>query len=164
MKTALGFIALYLVLAGCLAAQGQKPVAKLDRGDAAATAAAFLRAYAAKDLPAMAELANDDNRRIIQELKAQGESHPRWRSVFAGGRWDAVSTWKGNLGETRYFERTVLEKRKAEAEVHFAEALTPGKIVVVTLTWEAGKWCFEDINYPRREAFEQGSKSRPAMP
>jgi hypothetical protein len=164
MKPASFFAVWLIVLVSCLAAPGQKPVAQLDRGDAAATAAAFLRAYAAKDLSAMSELANDDNRKIIQELKAQGESHPRWRSVFGGGRWDAVSSWKGNLGETRYFERTVLEKKKAEAEVHFAEASTPGKLVVVTLTWEAGKWCFEDINFPRRETFEQGSKSRPAMP
>jgi len=164
MKTAFSVAASFIVLVSCMPSLGQKAIAKLDRGDAPATAAAFLRAYAAKDLLAMAELANDDNRQIIQELKAQGESHPRWRSVFAGSRWDAVSNWKGNLGETRYFERTVLEKKKAEAEVQFAEASTPGKLVVVTLTWEAGKWCFEDINFPRKETFEQGNKSRPAMP
>jgi hypothetical protein len=129
-----------------------------DRNDAAATAAAVLKAYAAKDLPAMAELSTADNRRIIQELIAQGENHPRWRSIFSGGRWQAVSNWKGDLGEVRYFERA----QTFEARVKFAET-EPDKVVVVTLTWEGRKWCFEDVNFPSRESFEKGSRTRPAM-
>lgn len=146
----------------CLAAWGQASAApKLDRTDAAATAIAVLKAYAAKDLPAMSELANSANRQIIRELIAQGENHPRWRSIFSGGRWDAVSNWKGDLGEIRYFERAPFGQKEYVAEVQFAET-TPNKVVVVAMSWEGGKWCFDDVNFPSREIFEQGSKTRPA--
>ena len=163
MKT-LSFTALAIVIMFCLTAPGQTSGPKaLDRTDAAATAQAVLKAYAAKDLPAMAELSTADNRVIIQELIKQGESHPRWRSIFSGGRWQAVSTWNGKLGEIRYFERTAIDTKHFEARVQFGET-EPEKLVVVTLSWEGGKWCFEDVNFPRRETFEQGSKTRPVMP
>jgi len=155
---------LAIVILCCCAATAQTSGTKaLDRTDAAATAQAILQAYAAKDLPAMAGLSTADNLEIIKELIQQGESHPRWRSIFSGGRWQAVSTWNGKLGEIRYFERTAMDVRHVEARVQFGEA-EPGKLVVVTLSWEGGKWCFEDVNFPRRESFEQGSKTRPAMP
>jgi hypothetical protein len=147
-KPALSLIASFTILASCLPALGQKPAVKLDRTDAPATAAAVLRAYAAKDLAAMAELSNADNRQIINEMIAQRENHPRWRSAFVGGRWDAVSNWKGNLGETRYFELNVLGRKDVEAQVQFAETSPPGKLVVVSLVWEGGKWCFQDIKFP----------------
>jgi hypothetical protein len=136
---------------------------KLNRSDAGATAAALLKAYAAKDLPAMAELSTADNRDIIRELIAQGENHPRWRSIFSGGRWDAVSNWKGELGEVRYLERTPPGRKEYDARVQFGKT-TPDKVVVVSLSWEGGKWCFEDVNFPSRESFENWSKTRPAMP
>jgi hypothetical protein len=159
-------IALFFIFNQGPAASGQTTATvKVDRRDATSTAVAVLRAYAAKDLPAMAELSNADNKEIIRELIAQGESHPRWRSIFSGGRWQAVSSWKGDLGEIRYFERTPYgqNEKEYEARVQFGEA-TPEKVVVVTLTWEAGKWCFEDVNFPSRESFEKGSKTRPAIP
>jgi hypothetical protein len=159
-------IALLFIFVQDLAVSGQTTATvKVDRSDAASTAVAVLRAYAAKDLPAMAELSNADNKEIIRELIAQGENHPRWRSIFSGGRWQAVSSWKGDLGEIRYFERTPYGKNEKEYEVRvqFGET-TPEKVVVVTLTWEAGKWCFEDVNFPSRESFEKGSKTRPAIP
>ena len=155
---------LLIVIMFCLAAPGQTSGPKaLDRTDAAATAQAVLKAYAAKDLPAMAELSTADNRELIQELIKQKENHPRWRSIFQGGRWDAVSNWNGKLGEVRYFERNASGTKYVDARVQFAET-EPDKLVVVNLSWEGGKWCFEDVNFPRRENFEQGSKTRPAMP
>ncbi len=135
-----------------------------NRTDATATAATVLRAYSAKDLPALGELSTADNREIIRELIAQGESHPRWRSIFSGGRWEAVTKWNGSMGEARYFERTAGEKKAYDARVQFAGAETPDRVAVVTLSWEAGKWCFEDVNFPSRESFERGSKTPPAIP
>ena len=156
---------LLIVIVFCLATPGQTPGTRtLDRSDAAATAQALLKAYAAKDLTAMAELSTGDNREIIQELIKQRENHPRWHSIFLGGRWEAVSKWNGKLGEVRYFERTAASGTKyVDARVQFAET-EPDKVVVVNLSWEDGKWCFEDVNFPRRQSFEQGSKTRPAMP
>lgn len=163
MKSLAVTVLLIVIMFG-LAGPAQTPSRKaLDRTDAASTAQAILKAYAAKDLPAMAELSTADNREIMQELIKQGENHPRWRSIFSGGRWQAVSTWNGKLGEIRYFERTGTEKKYLDARVQFGEAES-GKLVVVTLSWEGGKWCFEDVNFPRRESFEQGSKTRPATP
>jgi hypothetical protein len=153
-----------IVVIACLAATSQTgPGAKLDRSDAASTAAALLKAYAAKDLPAMAELSTAGNRDIIRELIAQGENHPRWRSIFSGGRWDAVSTWKGEMGEVRYLERTPPGRKEYDARVQFGTA-TADKVAVVTMSWEGGKWCFEDVNFPSRESFENWSKTRSAIP
>lgn len=56
---------LLIVIMFCLAGPAQPSAPKtLDRTDAAATAQAILKAYAAKDLPAMAELSTADNREI----------------------------------------------------------------------------------------------------
>jgi hypothetical protein len=163
MKTlSLTILAAFIFFYCSVSAQTPSPKA-VDRTDAAATAQALLRAYAAKDLPAMAELSTADNREIIKELIQQGESHGRWRSIFSGGRWQAVSTWNGKLGEIRYFERNASSGRFVDARVQFGET-EPDELVVVNLSWEGGKWCFEDVNFPRRESFEQGSTTRPKMP
>jgi hypothetical protein len=125
----------------------------VDRTDPSATAAAVLSAYQAREVEALAPLANRDNRELLLELSAQGEQHPRYQSIFSGWRWDAVHAWDGVLGEVRY-------RNAAEALVSFAE-LGPDEIAVVVLTWEEGGWAFEDVNSPSRARFEALNKTRP---
>ncbi|HEX7286721.1 MAG TPA: hypothetical protein VF532_11110, partial [Candidatus Angelobacter sp.] len=67
------------------------------------------------------------------------------------------------LGEVRYLERTPPGRKEYDARVQFGKT-APDKVMVVSLSWEGGKWCFEDVNFPSRESFEQWSKTRPAIP
>jgi hypothetical protein len=127
---------------------------KLDRADATAVAKAVLAAYKAKDLDALGALGGEANRKIMAELKEQGEKHPRYKSVLGGSRWAAVSKWDGKTGAPRYFGT----KR---ASVPFGEAETPGKLTVVVLEWEDGTWVFEDVNFPSKENFEKGDAEAP---
>ena len=116
----------------------------VDRDDPAATAAAFLAAYQSRDLVAMAPLMNANNREFFDSLAAQGESHPRYRSIFKGWRWDAVTAWGGALGETRY--------KDGEAVVLFGE-MSADEVAVVVLTREAEGWAVEDVNSPSPDDF-----------
>lgn len=127
---------------------------KLDRTDATAVAKAVLAAYKAKDFDALGALSGANNRKIMAELKEQGEKHPRAKSILGGSRWAAVSKWDGKTSDPRYFG----EKR---ASVPFGEAETPGKLTVVVLEWEDGKWNFEDVNFPSKENFEKGEAQAP---
>ncbi|HEX7901233.1 MAG TPA: hypothetical protein VF950_25975 [Planctomycetota bacterium] len=127
---------------------------KVDRANAASTAKAALTAYKAKDLDALGAVAASSNLVILKELKEQGEKHPRWKSLFVGGRWEAVSKWSGPTLPARYFGEKL-------ARVPFGEPTAEGRLTVVVLKWEEGKWGFEDVNFPTRESFEQGSLEAP---
>jgi hypothetical protein len=123
-------------------ASGQ-PSTAVDRSDPSATAAAVLRAYGTRDLDALKQLSGPHNQKILEEIAAQGESHPRYRSIFLGWRMEAVLKWDGKLGEPRDSGKRV--------QVPFAEA-GPEFNYVVTLERESSIWAFEDINRARKIA------------
>ena len=159
MKTLLGCAALAmgLLLVGCgnsktdpLEVSDQPAVAfrraEVDRADPAATAKAILAAYKAKDLSALSKLATATNAEMMTKIAKVGESHSRYKSVFGGWRWGAVSGWDGQVGEVRY--------RGAEtAMVRFGKFDT-GEIAVVTLVFEGDRWCFDDVNRHAQSRFE----------
>ncbi len=70
--------------------------------DPASVARAALEAYRDKNLSALAALTHPDNRAIFEELRAGGEGHPRWASLFSpdAWRWQAVRLWDGRIGDT----------------------------------------------------------------
>jgi hypothetical protein len=133
-----------LLCAGALAL-AHFPAATLAQlapsGDAREVAAAVLKAYATADTKALQALGNETNRRIFGELAAQGEAHPRYRSIFLGWRMQAVRKWDGKLGEPAGDERRV--------QVPFGDA-GPDNYYVVTLEREDGRWAFEDVNRARK--------------
>ncbi|MCP9934172.1 hypothetical protein KBZ08_09630 [Cyanobium sp. Candia 9D4] len=143
--------------------KGQVPVLSLsqvDRTDAKSTAYSILNAYRARDVIALAGLVSPTNRRIFVELAEQGESHPRYSSIFGDASWRSkvVQSWDGNLGEVRYRHYVGAARNDYEAQVEFAEA-GPNELAVVTLTWLDGKWNWEDINSPSRQNFMKGRPS-----
>ena len=126
--------------------------ADLDRGDASATALAFLTAYKARDAAAMAPLVNAKNRELFTALAAEGEAHPAWGKVFGGWRWEAAEAAPGPVGVPRYSE-------DGEALVPFHEM--GDEVAVVVLTREDGQWAMEDINSPDKASFEALSEVAP---
>lgn len=127
---------------------------KPDRTNAEATAKAVLAAYKAKDLDALGALSGSVNQGILKELKEQGEKHARYASIFGGHRWAAVGAWEGKAGPARYFGT----KR---AQVAFGEPPAEGRLTVLELEWEEGRWCFEDVKVPSKANFEAGSLEAP---
>lgn len=130
----------------------------IDRSNARMTAMAILQAYKTRDLIMLAGLSRELNRNIFSELVKLGEDHPRYKSIFTGWRWQAAQAWPGQVGEVRYRGTSGSET----ARVKFGE-VGPDRIVVVTLIWENGKWCFEDINSADRATFEADSPIRPGV-
>lgn len=133
------------VLLALVALSGAALAQIIDRTDAAATAEAFLTAYKARDLAAIAVVANENNQPLFAELARDGEPHPAYENVFSGWRAAAADGWDGTIGATRYDGR--------DAVVAFGE-LGDDEIAVVILTSEAGGWAVEDINSPSRASFE----------
>jgi hypothetical protein len=128
----------------------------VDRTDPKSTAAAILKAYKAKDYKAMEELATKTNKKICAELAEKGEAHPRYKSLFGGFRWEAVSKWDGKtLDEPRY--------NKDRAWVKFADGQDK-RVVVVAMKMEDGKWAFDDVNNKDAAALEKESKSPTKAP
>jgi hypothetical protein len=117
------------------------PAVAPAQDDLRETAAAVLKAYAAADAKALQALGTEANRTIFGEIAAQGEAHPRYRSIFLGWRMQAVRKWDGKLGEPRVGGKL--------ARVPFGEA-GPEHDYVVTLEREDGRWAFEDINRARK--------------
>ncbi len=120
------------------------PAQALDRTDPAATAEAFLTAFAEKDLATMAALVNSNNEKMFRELAEEGESHKRYKSIFSGWRWEAGQKWSDASGETRY---------KGDEAVVFIAAMSANEVAVVVLTLEEGQWAVEDINSPSPERY-----------
>lgn len=131
---------------------------KVDRTNAKATAGAVLSAYRARDVIALAGLVNETNRGIFVELAGKGESHPRYNSVFSDWRWESVQAWNGQMGEARYRHYVGTARDEYQAHIKFGQ-LGPDELLVVTLTWEGGKWCFEDIHSPTHKSFYSGALS-----
>ncbi len=135
-------LTLLAVFAAC-AEEQQEEEARLDRNDPQAVARAALDAYRARDLAGLREVAGEGTRAVLDEMIAEGETHPRHKSIFGGFRWEAVSAWDGSISEARYSPRLVY--------VRFAES--EGKIVVVKLARENGALVFEDISNVSRDHF-----------
>ena len=137
---------LFLIVSGPVAPWA----AEIDRTDPAATAQAFLTAYRAKDVKAMAPLANKTNEKFFNELAAQGETHKAFNDVFSGWRWEAMQL-SDTVGEVRY------DKRGAMV---FVGAMPGDEVGVIALTKDDGIWGIEDINSPSPADF-QGMSATP---
>ncbi len=118
--------------------------ADTDRSDPAAVAGAFLTAYQARDLPALAVLVNKHNQRMFDALAQGGKDHPAYAEVFSGWRAEAADAWDGATLETRY--------DGAQAVVRFGD-MVAGETAVVVLSDEDG-WAVTDINSPDRADFD----------
>ena len=114
---------------------------RLDKSDPVAVAREILTAYKAKDLPALRELAGKSTRSVLDEMIAEGERHPRYKSIFLGYRWEAVSAWTGALSEARYSPRT--------AYVAFGDY--EERPMVVKLVREGAAWVFDNVARVGRE-------------
>lgn len=127
---------------------------KPDRSDAKSTAKAILKAYRTRDVIALSGLSRKFNRKLLAELAAQGESHPRYNSIFSGWRWQLIKKWNGQIGDVRYQKN----KGRLGASVVFSE-MNEHEVAVVTVIWEEGQWCFEDIHSPSIQRFESASQT-----
>lgn len=110
----------------------------IDRSDPVATAQAFLTAYRAKDVNAMAVLANQTNEDFFGELAAKGEAHEAFNDVFSGWRWEAMNL-SDKVGEVRYDNRGAMV---------FVSEMPGDEVGVIALTNDNGVWGIEDINSP----------------
>ena len=125
----------------------------IDPTDAAKVAVAILEAYREKDVGVLAELSNEGNRDFFAEIAEQGESHPRYSSIFQGWRWNAVQAWDG----------TTIEARQPDAQttfVYFHELKDDdSRRAVVVLEKNAnGHWQFEDIHSKDQAEFDAMEK------
>lgn len=118
---------------------------EIDRTDPSATAIGFLKAFKAKDVVAMAEFSNAENKEMFDDLAANGEASKVYNNVFRGWRFESASAWDGSVGQVRY--------RKGDAIVPFHE-MEDDEIAVVVLTKENGVWGLEDINSPSKSRLE----------
>jgi len=122
---------------------------KVNRTDSKSTAKAILTAYKSKDLRILSSLSNSYNVEMMDEIIEQGDKHPRYSSLWKGWRWVAVNNWDG-------YSLEIIEDNRGssikKSKVKFGESEEEGGYIedyVVTLIWEDGKWCFEDIHSPR---------------
>lgn len=127
--------------------------ADLDRTDPAAVAVAFLNAFKAKDVIAMAPLSNETNREMFTSLAAEGEAHKAYNDVFSGWRFDSAVAWDGTVQPTRY-------KENGEAVVAFHQ-MPDDEVAVIVLTKENGIWGIEDINSPSNDQLMSLSTTPP---
>ena len=104
----------------------------VDRKDEKSTAKAILIAYKKKDLNTLLDLSHLWNKKIITEMIEEGDKSSRYNSMW-GERYEAVKMWDGTTLE-------VVENYNDRARVRFNDNS------VVTLEFEDGKWCFEDIH------------------
>lgn len=111
-----------------------------------------LTAYRAKDLAALRKLCLKQNRPTIDELIAEGDKSPRYRSIFGGWRWEQVQAWEGKVGEARYGKR--------HAEV-LARGIDEVRVLVVKLEKEEGEWRFDDLSDTTRFHFENELSKEP---
>ncbi len=139
-------LAIPLLTIGILFSVGSAHAGDLDRTDPAATAKAFLMAFKAKDVAAMAPLTNTKNRDMFSALAKDGDKHPAYDEIFGGWRFEAVEKWDGTVEPTRYDDR-------GRAIVGFA---TIGdEVAVVVLTKDGDDWGLEDINSPSKQRFDE---------
>jgi len=152
---AFAMLAAALLLVGCCKTHVASTAitATVDRSDPAATARAVLTAYRDKDLEALSRLCTRWNSGLMAEMAKSGEGHPSYASIFGGWRWKAVSAWDGRLRETRF-------RGPDAAAVAFGD-IEPDEIAVVSLEWEGGRWCFDDVNSPATSRFKSLPTERP---
>lgn len=128
----------------------------LDRTNPAATAKAFLIAFASRDLEAMANLVNRTNRKMFRELAAQGESHKDYESIIGVLRRTDSQNWSYDSGEIRYKGENVIE-----FSIVLNVQLTFEEFAVVMLTFEGGRWAVDGV--PLLGTFEGITRSPPAQ-
>lgn len=119
-----------------------------DLRDPAIVARTVLTAYQNRDLAALSEYTGGSTRLMIKELIELGSGHPRFRSIFDGWRWKAVSDWDGQVIATRYRAR-----RHPRALVHFHN-INDYELAVLVLEWKGGRWEFMDIQSPDAVEYE----------
>ena len=126
---------------------------ELDMKNPAEVARAILQSYRQRDLNTLSELSLAMNRDFFKEIAEQGEQHPRYNSIFAGWRWDAVEAWDGRTADAR--------QRGDVVAVKFHQMSDSEVAVVMLEKDEQGNWRFEDINSPAAEDFDRLAKYQP---
>lgn len=119
-----------------------------DLRDPAVVAEIVLTAYQNRDLETLSDYTGGPTRVMIKELIELGSGHPRYRSIFDGWRWKAVTAWDGRILDTRYRAR-----RRARALVHF-HSINAYELAVLALEWKDGRWEFVDIQSPDSVEYE----------
>jgi len=126
----------------------------LDRTDPEATAVACLRAYQRKDTATLADYAIAAAKPTWKEVDQQQEKHPAYKSLFTGRYWDLAQQFEPDDPlMIRYLDYKT---------VGIAFLTEDSKMVVVSLEWENGNWCFETIKHIDRGVFEARARERPA--
>jgi hypothetical protein len=117
------------------------PVAGVDRHDVAGVARAILEAYKAQNFERLASLADGGTAKLIREIGQQKEQHPRWKSLFAGARWEAVQKWDGKTLSVRYDDDDAVAAFLKLDDTNWAVVRLHGHD-------HDGKveWFFEDVN------------------
>ncbi|WP_108660306.1 hypothetical protein [Acuticoccus kandeliae] len=123
-------------------AAGPASAADIDRTDPAATAEAFILAFKARDLQALAALVNEENREFFAALAEKGEAHRGYDDVFTGWRAEAADAWDGAMADARY-------EKADEVFVPFGP-MDGDEVTVIVLTKEDIGWAVEDVNSPDR--------------
>ena len=120
----------------------------VDLKDPAVVAGIVLKAYRNHDMKALCEYTGGPTLRIFEELMRLGSGHPRYRSIFDGWRWAAVTAWDGEIRGTRYRSR-----KYPRALVHFHD-INEYELAVLALEWKGGRWQFTDIQSPDAVEYE----------
>jgi hypothetical protein len=132
------------------------PIPGVDRKDPASVAKAVLEAYKAKDFKKLAALSSEDAGKVLNELAEQGEKHPRYASLFAGPRWDAVNAWDGKTLHIRY------RSHGDHADGIVAFHKLGDEMAYLRLHQHDTAWEFEDVLKMPNATFEQLSTKPPA--
>ncbi len=162
-RRAIPFVSAILLafLIGATPAQSQGD-RELERRDAALSARLVLRAYRDRDVARQAELSTPRSREILLEIARQGESHPRFASIFSGWRWTAVERWNGEVGSANY---TYTDDPDAPRIARVPFGTDGDRATVVTLVWSFGRWMFEDVHrVPRYDLLLRGTATPPPPP
>lgn len=110
-----------------------------------AIATTVIKAFAAKDINALAEFAPAEAQAVIKEMKP---GNPQFDNLFdeSKWRWKAASGWDGAFGAVRL-------DGDDKAWLKFAD-LPDDEVAVVKLRKHEGKWLFDDFGSPSKERFE----------
>lgn len=114
--------------------------AVIDTTDPAAVAQQFLTAFKAKNIERMVLMMSPKNMETFGDVATQGESHPLWKQIFGGWRYEAVRSWNGEMFPPRFPDPNTIV-------VPFAEAAS-GEVAVLVMLQNQGHWGVDDINSP----------------
>ncbi|MEM9725252.1 MAG: hypothetical protein AAF909_07305 [Pseudomonadota bacterium] len=157
------FFGMALALGGFLAASALAPApasagpaggakgaaSAVDRSDPDASAAAFGRAYAAKDLKAIGAFLPPRYQAQIDDLVENGEASAIYELLYRDPEagWPLLLNWTGEAPPAARLAQ-------AENERWYPLAAVGDEMFVLTLTSEGGNWYVADVHSPSLSDFE----------